>query len=116
MLPSVSEPLLISCHLDLRLCHLDLPGRAKAVITPPLSFRFFSLSFRALARNLVVPGRAKVVITSPLSFRSEARNLFFPAEDYSQACLRSLPCGRDDSGGRGRSLATKDEISRYRSK
>jgi len=55
------------------------------------------LSFRARAGNPVVPGRAKAEMLPPLSFRSEARNLVFLCGGCFQACLRSLPCGRDDS-------------------
>ena len=71
-----------------------VPGRAKDLMTPPLSFRSEArnlvvpgrakdlmtppLSFRSEARNLVVPGRAKNLMTPPLSFRSEATNLVFP--------------------------------------
>ena len=54
--------------------NLVIPGRAKDMTPPPLSFR-------SEARNLIIPDRAKAKMPPPLSFRSAARNLVVPRAD-----------------------------------
>jgi len=56
----------------------------------------------AAAKNLGVPGRAKVMVPPPLSFRSEARNLVFADRSPPHGRFEISPAGRDDSGGRSR--------------
>ena len=86
--------------------NLVVPGRVKAEVPPPLSFRAAARNLVApvrakaemlspavnssKARNLIIPARARAEISPPLSFRAVARNLVVPDG-------RSLPCGRDDS-------------------
>ena len=95
-------------HRKVAMTALVIPGRAKAEILPPMSFR-------SEARNLLIPARAKTVNPPPavISKRSEKSCV---AEDASLTARRSLPTvemtagegrdfcaeGREDNRGKSR--------------